>query len=267
MSEHPIIGIVTCTKEILGGKFHAVYDMYLVAVTQHTQAVPILITDVGHQMRSSRLTALVGTLDGLLLTGGPTCVTPELYGQELTSDCKLDPARDAFVVDLLPVAIAEDIPTLGICLGAQEINVCCGGTLYQDLSREARFLDHTSNRAPVVADRYGVSHLITLEAGGVLERLLPATSSRRDIGVNSLHRQGIDRLGRGIRVEARSEDGLVEALSVREATFVVGVQWHLEWMLASPGLSRSVLEAFVRHTQDRYERRHGRLRDGRPQQA
>jgi putative glutamine amidotransferase len=176
--------------------------------------------------------------DGVLFTGGKD-INPKYYQEALKYPglFQIDEKRDAFEFELFDRAHRCRLPILGICRGLQMINVKFGGTLYQDLNSEARVeLEHMQS-----APRPEPTHTVTLtdpESG-------LAETFKGSCRVNSLHRQAIKRLGRGLRVTARSEDGLVEAVESADAyPFLVAVQWHPEEMVDQPE-PRKLFENFV----------------------
>jgi putative glutamine amidotransferase len=136
----------------------------------------------------------------------------------------------------------------GICRGFQEMNVAFGGTLHQKLHELPGHLDHRDDETQPLEVQYGPAHEVTLEPGGVLRSL--AAGDR--IRVNSLHSQGIDRLGAELAVEARAPDGVVEAFRVPTAArFALAVQWHPEWQVMSNPFSRVLFAAFGRAATER----------------
>ncbi len=164
----------------------------------------------------------VDSLDGLLLQGGAD-IDPALYGEPVThSRGRMDTVRDRFECELLRAFVAAGKPVLGICRGLQLINVAFGGSLYQDLGEDA-----ATSAAHHVADLYDEHiHPIRIGADSWLAGVyggLPGGA------VNSIHHQGIKQLGNGLLVEARADDGVVEAIRWQGDSFVVGVQWHPEF--------------------------------------
>ena len=164
---------------------------------------------------SDRAAAYAGVLDGLILQGGAD-ISPLAYGgQPRKPEWAGDPMRDRHEIDLVRAFSQAGKPVLGICRGAQLINVALGGTLHQDVPL------HRSDEY----DRH--AHEVRLEPGSGLARLYGETGPRR---VVSIHHQAIDRLGRGLTVEAHSEpDGLVEAIRSAGPGYICGVQWHPEF--------------------------------------
>jgi putative glutamine amidotransferase len=226
--------------------FHAVGEKYARAVLEAAGAVPLLIPSLAEELG---LEELVERLDGLLFTGSPSNVEPHHYqGPPSDPGTLHDPARDSTTLPLIRNAVAAGVPVFGICRGFQEMNVAFGGTLHQKLHEQPGYLDHRDDTTQPLDVQYGPAHDVVLEPGGLFHRLANADRIR----VNSLHSQGIDRLGRGLAVEARAPDGVVEAFRVEDAArFAVAVQWHPEWKVMSNPFSRALFAAFGASCRDR----------------
>jgi putative glutamine amidotransferase len=180
--------------------------------------------------------------DGVLFGGGKD-INPKYYQEALKYPglAQIDEKRDAFEFELFDRAHRCRLPILGICRGLQMINVKFGGTLYQDLSQELNSEARVEHEHAQSAPSVGSTHAVTLTDP---ESQLAETFTGSCL-VNSRHRQAIKRLGRGLKVTARSEDGLVEAVESADAyPFLVAVQWHPEDMLDRPQ-SRKLFENFV----------------------
>jgi putative glutamine amidotransferase len=164
---------------------------------------------------SERAADYARALDGLVLQGGAD-ISPLGYGEEpLKPEWAGDPMRDRYEIELVRAFTQAEKPVLGICRGAQLINVALGGSLHQDVPA------HRSDEY----DQH--AHEVRLELGSGLARLYGETGPRR---VVSIHHQAINRLGRGLRVEARSvPDGLVEAIRGEGPSYICAVQWHPEF--------------------------------------
>ncbi|HVH83507.1 MAG TPA: gamma-glutamyl-gamma-aminobutyrate hydrolase family protein, partial [Steroidobacteraceae bacterium] len=159
-----------------------------------------------------------------------------------------DPARDATTLPLIRHAVDSGVPVLGICRGFQEMNVAFGGTLHQRLHEVPGLLDHRDDESQPLEVQYGPAHDVTLEPGGVLRSLADGDRIR----VNSLHSQGIERLGAPLAVEARAPDGVIEAFRVRAAaSFALAVQWHPEWQVMTNPFSRVLFAAFGKAAAER----------------
>ena len=180
------------------------------------------------------------SLDGLILQGGPD-IAPELYGDApRRSDWAGDVAHDTHQVRLFRQFLEAGKPILGICRGAQLINVALGGTLYQDIPTE---LTKPERHAHLTLEH--VIHEVVWDAESSLARLYPGQTRA---AVVSVHHQAIKDLGQGLRVEARSaKDGVVEAVRLIDAPYVVGLQWHPECHSGIPGLldCNPILDEFL----------------------
>lgn len=188
-------------------------------------AMPFLVPDLaGRRETSLTLADYAGELDGLMLQGG-TDISPQLYGEApLKPEWAGDPPRDRYELELLNRFIESKKPVLGICRGHQLINVAMGGTLYQDTLSQVPG-SHLHSDLSIYDAHY---HHVTIEPGSGLAALYPGASKAR---VNTLHHQAVKNLGRGLHVEARSsEDGLVEAIRHSGGQYLVGVQWHPEFL-------------------------------------
>jgi putative glutamine amidotransferase len=166
-------------------------------------------------------------IDGLLLAGGAD-LDPASYGKAPHAETRdTVPERDAFEVALTRAAIERDLPVLGICRGMQLINVALGGTLIQHLPEH---FGHQQHRR-VTGSFDGSDHDVDVLQDTLAMRVIGAARHE----TKSHHHQGVDRLGDGLRVSARSPlDGLVEAVELPERSFVLGVQWHPEADAMSP---------------------------------
>jgi putative glutamine amidotransferase len=209
----PVVGITLGD----GGRpgFHAVREAYVRSVEQ-AGAVPVALPPV----RAEDVPALLDRLDGVLLSGGVD-VDPVLFGQAPHPKLgKVDRRRDDFELALTREALRRDRPILAICRGHQVLNVAAGGTLIQDIPSTVKgAVDHDA-RGP----RWRRAHRVALAPASRLRGIL----GQDTMSVNSLHHQAVDRLGRGLVVSARSEDGVVEGLEEPTRRFVIAVQWHPE---------------------------------------
>ena len=246
MATHPLIGIPADRRMVGQHPFHRVGEKYARAVMEAAGAAPLLIPALAEELRFDEL---LERLDGLLFTGSPSNVEPRRYqGPPSDPGTLHDPARDATTLPLIRKAVEAGVPVFGICRGFQEMNVAFGGTLHQKLHEVPGFLDHRDDEAQPLEVQYGPAHDVTLEPDGVLRSL--ASSDR--VQVNSLHSQGIERLGGELAVEARAPDGVIEAFRVKAARrFAVAVQWHPEWQVMSNPFSRALFAAFGEASRER----------------
>jgi putative glutamine amidotransferase len=235
----PLIGI-PADRRLLGHHyFHCVGEKYISAVAEGAQAIPVLIPALGS---AYHLEELLRSFDGVMLTGSPTNVEPHRYEGPASDPGTLhDPERDATTLPLIPQVIAAGMPLLAICRGFQEVNVAFGGTLWQKLHEVDGYGNHREDSAAALDEQYGPAHEIDLSPGGQLRKLAGVERLR----VNSLHSQGVQKLGRDLEVEARAPDGVVEAFRVRTApAFALAVQWHPEWKFKDNPFSRALFAAF-----------------------
>lgn len=167
--------------------------------------------------------SLVSRLDGLVLSGGPD-LTPSAYDQRPHAELgSTEPRLDAFEFAAVTEALSRGLPVLGICRGAQALNVACGGTLHQHLPDVVGA--QIAHRQSEVGKR--PTHSVDVVPGTRLAGLIGSGRLR----VNSFHHQAVDRVGRGLRVSARAPDGTIEAIEDARHDFVVGVQWHAETLV------------------------------------
>lgn len=188
--------------------------------------------------------SLVDAIDGLCIPGGPD-IHPSLYGHDAHE--MLGPTEselDEFELALVTEALERRVPVLGICRGAQMINVAMGGTLHQHLP--ACVDDTLPHRQDV--DMARATHAVRVASGS----LLAAALGRETVEVNSLHHQAVDRVGEGLEAVAWAPDGVVEAVEGTGDSFLLGVQWHAEGLIARPE-ERLLISAFVTCAAERRE--------------
>lgn len=214
----PVIGISAYREQAQWGN----WDVDAVVLPQRypdriAQAggIPVLLPPV------PGIAAVVGRLDGLVLSGGGD-VDPAVYGaQRHPETTSVRPHRDAAEAALLSAALRRGLPVLGICRGMQVINVAMGGSLHQHLPEVVGHHGH----APVPGS-YG-AHPVQIAAGSELARILGRTEVDE---VPTHHHQAVQRLGDGLTAVAWSEDGLIEAMELDApgCPFTIAVQWHPE---------------------------------------
>lgn len=185
--------------------------------------VPAVTHDSRHAARHLKVEQVVQELDALVLQGGAD-VAPETYGQQpLKDEWRGDVVRDRYELSLLRCFLAQKKPVLGVCRGAQLLNVAFGGTLYQDIATQC--LAAHEHMDVELYDQF--EHDVTFIQGSPLAELYPKATQLR---VTSIHHQAVAELGKGIEVEAVSTlDGLVEAFRCSGEAYARGVQWHPEF--------------------------------------
>ncbi len=226
----PIIGIGSDVLHRKGEREQAfAYTTYIESL-QQAGAVAVVIPPQPENAQD-----VIENLDGILLAGGEDC-DPSVYGEERHPSVEpMDPRRQNNDLTLARVARERGIPTLGICLGVQMMNVAAGGTLIQDIDSEMRSdIEHASEPS----DRH--RHDVLVEDGTLLAEIL----GEQELNVNSSHHQAIRHVGKGLRVTALAPDGIIEGLEDPSHPFYVGVQWHPEDMPAEKSAS-TLFGAFV----------------------
>jgi putative glutamine amidotransferase len=219
MADVSVGGIPACTKLISNYIQHATPARYGAALMAASQAIPVLIPPEGEAML-----ALLDRLDGVLFNGSPSNVAPMRYGADFDATPEFhDPERDATTLPMIRAVLEHGLPMLCICRGVQELNVALGGTLIQEVHKQAGRMDHRAGEGSR-EQLFALKHSVKLS--GSMARI----SGAEEIQVNSLHGQGIDQLADGLAVEAVAPDGTIEAVRVEGAkNFAIGVQWHPEW--------------------------------------
>lgn len=187
----------------------------------------------GRPLRLSPSRPLPAALDGLIIGGGDD-IQAHLYGGEVQLDVRLDPQRDELELELMERFIPLGKPVLGICRGAQMLNVHLGGTLDPDIYTTHEGLKRRRTVLP--------RKTVDIVADTQLRRILKVSWCR----INSLHHQAVQEAGRGIEIVARDRDGLVQGIESRDHEFLIGVQWHPEWLIFNrpqQRLIRALVEA------------------------
>jgi putative glutamine amidotransferase len=235
----PLVGVISDRRLVGEHPFQMVGEKYLRAVVDAAGGYPVGLPSLAEGFD---VLDILSRLDGLFLTGSKSNVEPKHYlGDPSEPGTWHDPERDLAALALIPAAIRVGMPVLAVCRGFQEMNVAFGGTLHQKVHEQPGFRVHRENEADPLEVQYGPSHRVEFTRGGLLERITGETGAT----VNSLHSQGVDRLGAELDVEALAEDGLVEAFTVRESPgFTLAVQWHPEWKVLDSPVSTSIFRAW-----------------------
>jgi len=222
----PLIGITTsevrrpevanATPESEPPQPELVLGMPYVRALARSGAVPVVLPPLALEL----VPGLLAPLAGVCLSGGPD-IDPAAYGAERSPELgPVEPDLDAFELAVARHADSAGLPILGICRGAQALNVARGGSLHQHLPAVADgSVDHRQTAAGTK-----VTHLVAVEPGSRLAQALGADA----LSVNSFHHQAVERLGEGLRSVAWAPDGTVEGIEGADGRFVLGVQWHAE---------------------------------------
>jgi putative glutamine amidotransferase len=242
----PVVGVIG-NAHVVNNRHnvHLVGQRSLRAIAEVAGALPLMfagapdITDID---------ALLGAVDGILLTGARANVHPAHFG--VAPDPRHEPYdhdRDAMALALIEACVTRGVPLFGVCRGFQEMNVAFGGSLHPEIRELPGRMNHRMPRLEngeahpdpqvVFADR----HEVRLVPEGFFARLLGCTTIR----VNSLHGQGILEAGGRIVIEGVAEDGTIEAIRIADApAFALGVQWHAEYDPQRNPINRALFKAF-----------------------
>ncbi|MFT5519710.1 MAG: putative glutamine amidotransferase [Enterobacterales bacterium] len=247
-NRYPLVGIPSDVKRHGLSAFQGVGEKYINAVVHGSDVCPILIPAQGpgedlEPMDEHRIIeTLMENIQGLFLSGSTSNVQPSLYSNEnsLTPDDH-DPQRDSMSLAMIRAALKKKMPILAVCRGIQELNVALGGTLHQKVHELEGMMDHQEDKTLDRNGQYQAAHSIKLVSGKFLSGLVNTDTQI----VNSLHGQGLQKLGTGLIAEAHAQDGLVEAISLADTTqYVLGVQWHPEWQFRDNALSCAIFKSF-----------------------
>jgi putative glutamine amidotransferase len=248
VSRPPLVGV--STSEVRRASDHSVVpqgepsrrelalgERYLDAV-RSAGGLPVILTPV----HGSAIDPLLDRLDAVCLSGGPD-LHPSAYGAEAHSQLgPTEPELDLFELALARRAVRSGMPVLGICRGAQVLNVALGGTLHQHLPELSSDVEHRQKAAG-----RQTTHDVKLAPDSRLAKLM----GRTELGVNSFHHQAPATLGSGLRVVGKADDGIVEAMENDAKGFVFGVQWHAECLVEMPehfALFEGLVQAGAEHS-------------------
>ena len=235
IQSQPLIGITGGLIDGSAGVPVCQLGQAYVTAVQRAGGIPMVIP-VG--IEGSALAGLLSRLDGVLLSGGGD-IDPLLFnGAPHPKVYGISPERDAMEITLVKTALQMDKPLLAICRGIQVLNVALGGQLYTHIQDQVEHsLKHDwFPKFP----RDKLAHTVSLKCESQLDQIYGAD----EIRVNSLHHQGISRVGEGLIATAFAPDGLVEGLEVKGAAFALGVQWHPECLPDDPG-TQNLFRAFI----------------------
>lgn len=235
---NPIIGVFADTMSCNKGGFGDVTRQYInaayISAVEDAGAVPFIIP-VSNDLEKTK--KLIDLCDGLLFPGGED-IDPGYYGENPHKNLgEIRPEVDKFLFHSLLYALEQRKPALGICKGMQMMVVATGGSLYQDIysqREEETFLHCQSGRRT-----YGV-HQVQIDKDSRLFQILETGQ----IATNSMHHQSVRTLGKGLRLSAHTEDGIVEAVESLDGR-LIGVQWHPEEMVPESGATKRLFKNLV----------------------
>ncbi len=226
MTHRPCIGVTSSSRR--GRHMWWLYWMSLELLGAHPVRLVATAGDIDERQ-----------FDGLIIGAGDD-IGAGLDQGAPTMDVRIDPARDALELNLLERAAPIDMPVLGVCRGAQMLNVFYGGSLHQDV-RQAKMWTPLRNKD------------VQLVEGSRLAGIM----GKAPLRVNSLDRQAVDRVGAGLSVSGRDEFDVVRAIEDPSASFRMGVQWHPEFLIyreRQRALFKSFVDAVRRFAAKREER-------------
>jgi putative glutamine amidotransferase len=251
----PVVGVIG-NSSVVNDRHNVqlVGQRNLCAIAEVAEALPLMFAGTP---QITDIDALLGAVDGILLTGARANVHPTCFGVE--PDPKHEPYdldRDAMALSLIEACVERGVPLFGICRGFQEMNVAFGGSLHPEIRELPGRMNHRMPRLEngevhpdplvVFADR----HEVRLVPDGVFARLFGQPTIR----VNSLHGQGILEPGKRVVCEGIAEDGTIEAIRIADAPgFALGVQWHAEYDPQVNPINRALFQAFGTALRERKE--------------
>lgn len=237
MSSIPVIGISGCIEHDESKQF--IVRDYMAAILA-AGAIPLLLS---MDMQDDRMGLCLSHLNGVMLAGG-TDVAPRLYGALPHNGLgQVDPLRDQFEIRLVNACHRLKMPVLGICRGAQVMNVAMGGTLFQDIA--SQYPDECQKK-PMLHNQTSpgqyASHSVYVDKNSLLYSILKENT----IEVNSFHHQAVKDVAVALRICGAAPDGVVEAIDDVSHPFFLGVQWHPEKMYRQDEPSYALFTAFTR---------------------
>jgi putative glutamine amidotransferase len=234
-TQQPLIGITSgLVQNSAGALVYELAEAYSRAILK-AGGIPLIIP-IG--LDAGGLKALLAQLDGVVLSGGGD-IDPQRYkGLPHPKNFGISPERDHLEISLVHIALEMDKPLLAICRGIQVVNVALGGTLHTHIQDQMeQSLKHDwFPKFP----RDKLAHTVSLKCESKLDQIYGTD----EIQVNSIHHQGISKVGEGLIATAFAPDGLVEGLEVSGASFAIGVQWHPECLPEDEG-SQKLFAAFI----------------------
>jgi putative glutamine amidotransferase len=191
------------------------------------------------------LRELLSTLHGIILPGSGPDIDPRYYGEQKTArfTC-MSKQRTEFEIGLIKTAARQELPLLGLCGGMQMINVAFGGNLIQDIPTQ--IVSPLQHRQPISCEE--PHHPITVMEGTLLSKITRVRRTR----VNSSHHQAIKQIADGFRMNATSSDRVIEGIEHPDHPFLLGVQWHPEFLYPHDPVSKRIFRAFLREARKRY---------------
>jgi putative glutamine amidotransferase len=221
-----VVGRSSTEAKGVRGAAYAAGRRYVEAVVR-AGGMPLIVPPISDAV--DRLGHLLDRVDAVLLHGGGD-IDPRRYGQEpVDTVYGVVSEHDEMELAIVRAALDRDLPMLAICRGMQVLNIALGGTLVQHIGHDDHWLQE---------------HPVTVEADSLIAR---AVGSTRLHACHSMHHQSLDRLGEGLRVVGRADDGTLEAVELTAGRWVVAPQWHPEDTAHADPQQQRLFDALVSH--------------------
>jgi putative glutamine amidotransferase len=237
----PLIGITAdssgCEQTGVEAKRESLYSLasrYCDAI-ESADGLPIILP---HSRSRTQIHGLLTRIDGLLISGGGFDIDPAYYHEQPIAKLgKINSQRTFTELKSIAFGLDRDLPMLGICGGAQAINVALGGSLYQDIPTQCpAALKHQQEERGS-----SCGHVVEVMPGTLLYKICDCPTVR----VNTTHHQAIRNLGVGLAINATAPDGVIEGIESKTHSFVLGLQWHPEVLARSEAVQRKIFSSFV----------------------
>lgn len=238
IKKRPIIGVIAHTKQFGGWNCYSAHKKYILPLNRN-DVTSVLIP--AHDDKNF-YKSIADRLDGFVFTGARSNIHPEHYNGVIDERYgPFDTERDTMSFAFFEAMLKAEKPFLAICRGLQDLNVFMGGTLIQSLPDTDSKVKHHILNYETLEQAYKNRHEITVAKKTPLHSILGVN----ECDVNSVHRQGINALGKDLVANATAPDGLIEAVSIKNyKTFGMGVQWHPEYDFAWDDNSAKLYQAF-----------------------
>lgn len=215
-------------------------QVHYIEAVQKSKGIPIVLP-VLEEFNTETIKRQVSLVDAILIQGGID-VTPSLYGEEALPELDITCIKtDKFLLEVIKCAKERKIPILGICKGMQLINVSYGGTLYQDIKYAG--LDSKSHRQSEESITKPF-HSINIEKNSLLGKIF---DNKEKLMVNSYHHQAVKDLGKGLVIDAKADDGIIESIHYDDKSqWILGVQFHPEQLSRNNEDFRAIFSEFIK---------------------
>ena len=228
--------LIALTLDYETSKGYSKYPWYAIRENYFTSIEESGGIGVGIPHNTKDIVSLLHKIDGLVITGGNFDIDPNIFGESsVHKTVKLKENRTNFELLAAEIMLKQNKPVLGICGGEQLINVLYKGSLIQHIPDEIKNSIEHEQKNP----RNEAGHSVTIQENTKLYSII----SKQNIMVNSAHHQAIKVPGKGLIVNALSNDGVIEGIEDPKKTFCIGVQWHPEFFIQ--GSDNKLLKAFI----------------------